>query len=46
VDYGRHAFKTAVLLNNLAEDFGVSPTFIRVRLLRYGLVTASQLGVG
>ena len=46
VDCGRYSFKTAVLLNNLAEDFGVSLTFIRVRLLRYGLVADAQLGMG
>lgn len=45
IDRRRYAFKMAVLLNSLAEDFGVSLKFIRVRLLRYGLVTDAQLGL-
>lgn len=45
-DCGRYAFKIAILLNNLADDFGVSLKFIRVRLLRYGLMTDVQLGAG
>lgn len=46
VDRGRYGFKIAILLSNLAEDFGVSPRFIEVRLVRYGLATDAQLGLG
>ena len=46
VDRGRYGFKIAILLSNLAEDFGVSPRFIEVRLVRYGLATDAQLALG
>jgi hypothetical protein len=46
VDRGRYGSKIAILLSNLAEDFGVSPRFIAVRLVRYGLATDAQLGLG
>jgi len=46
VDRGRYDVEIAVLLSNLAGDFGVSPRFIEVRLLRYGLAIDVQLGPG
>lgn len=46
VDRGRYDVEIAILLSNLADDFGVSLRFIEVRLLRYGLATDAQLGPG
>jgi hypothetical protein len=46
VDRVRFGSKIVILLNNLAADFGVSPRFIQIRLLRYGLATNAQLGLG
>jgi hypothetical protein len=42
----RAGVKTAILLSKLAGDFGVSPRFIQVRLLRYGLATTPQAAPG
>ena len=38
------AFKIPVLINALADVFGVSRRFIQVRLLRYGLIQEALLG--
>lgn len=43
---GRAGVKTAILLSKLAADFGVSPRFIQIRLLRYGLATDPQAAPG
>jgi hypothetical protein len=43
---GRFGVKTAILLSKLAADFGVSPRFIQIRLLRYGLATTPQAAPG
>ena len=37
------AFKVPVLINALADVFGVSRRFIEVRLLRYGLIQEAHL---
>lgn len=46
IDGGRYALQIALLLSNLADDFGVSLRFVKVRLLRYGLATSAQLEPG
>lgn len=44
LDPARFALPLTLSLCNLANEFGVSIKFIRVRLLRYGLATEAQLG--
>ena len=41
----RFALPMGFVIVNLANEFGVSVKFIRVRLMRYGLATEEQLGV-
>lgn len=45
VDAGRFDLALNMLLTELADDFGVSLKFVRVRLVRYGLATGEQLGM-
>ena len=40
---GRHACKLETAVFELAEDFGLSPAFIAVRLRKYGLIRGQGL---